>query len=241
MFRPISASQTYRPLQDSQQGYIGMRPRAGAVASAYYTNLAGTVTSHETMTAGVLYEFDPVEYGGVVTVSITSGEVDVSTDLLSSDTVRLTASQIASPTAAILADTTATYIGPSPDYVRYRSDGASLIDDSLTTTLISGELQQFNRLAGGSIASYSNKTADGVIAAAPCICYGYIVTVAMSAAVTNVYDNASAASGTILFVIPASTAVGVYAFNTGVLCGNGLYADFVGTGTVNFLYVPTGG
>jgi hypothetical protein len=40
--------------------------------------------------------------------------------------VRLSAAQIASPTASILADTTATYIGPAPTYYRYTSNGVSL-------------------------------------------------------------------------------------------------------------------
>lgn len=104
--------------------------------------------------------------------------------------------------------------------------------------LLAGELQQFNRQAGGPIAPYSNKTATGVVESGPAICYGYIVTTAMSAAATTVYDNASAASGTVLFVIPASTAVGVYQWPVGVLVNNGIYASFAGTGTVNFLVVP---
>jgi hypothetical protein len=108
----------------------------------------------------------------------------------------------------------------------------------LVVAPLSGELTQFNRLAGGPVAAYANKTATGVVQAAPCIVYGYNVTVAMSAAATTVYDNASAASGTVLFVIPASTAVGQYFFPVGVLATAGLYASFAGTGTVNFLYAP---
>ena len=107
-------------------------------------------------------------------------------------------------------------------------------------TLLQGELSQFNRLAGGAVASYSNKTATGVVNAGPAIVYGYIVTTAMSAAATTVYDNASAASGTVLFVIPASTAVGFYTLPVGVLATAGVYASFAGTGTVNFIYVPAG-
>lgn len=104
--------------------------------------------------------------------------------------------------------------------------------------LLAGELQQFNRLAGGAISPYVNKTATGVVEAGPAIVYGYIVTTAMSAAATTVYDNASAASGTVLFVIPASTAVGFYQLPVGMLANNGVYASFAGTGTVNFLVVP---
>jgi len=105
--------------------------------------------------------------------------------------------------------------------------------------MLNGELAQFNRLAAGSVAQYVNLTADGVVANAPCIVYGYIVTAAMSAAATTVYDNASAASGTVLFVIPASTAVGQYSFPVGLITTNGAFADFAGTGTVNFLIVPS--
>jgi hypothetical protein len=105
-------------------------------------------------------------------------------------------------------------------------------------TALNGELPQFNRLAGGAVAAYSNKTATGVVSAVPSIVYGYIVTTAMSAAATTVYDNAAAASGTVLFVIPASTAVGFYSLPVGMIAVNGIYASFAGTGTVNFLHVP---
>ena len=62
-----------------------------------------------------------------------------------------------------------------------------------------------------------------------------IVTTALSAAAITVYDNASAASGTILFIIPASAAQGsVYDINLPAV--NGIYASFAGTGTVTFGY-----
>jgi len=109
----------------------------------------------------------------------------------------------------------------------------------LSIAMLNGELAQFNRLAGGSVASYVNLTASGVVANAPCIVYGYIITSAMSAAASTVYDNASAASGTVLFVIPASTGVGQYSFPVGVITTAGAYASFAGTGTVNFLVAPS--
>jgi len=109
---------------------------------------------------------------------------------------------------------------------------------SVSVALLAGELQQFNRQAGGPIAQYSQKTASAVVTGGPAICYGYNVVVATSAAATTIYDNATAASGTVLFIIPNSTAVGQYFFPVGVLCDNGIYASFAGTGTVNFLYVP---
>ncbi len=109
----------------------------------------------------------------------------------------------------------------------------------LEIATLNGELSQFNRLAGGNVASYVNLTADGVVANAPCIVYGYIVTVAVGAGTITVYDNASAASGTALFVVPASQPVGVYQFPVGVITTAGAYADFASTGTVNFLVAPS--
>ena len=124
--------------------------------------------------------------------------------------------------------------GPEGAFLPVAADASG----NLSIALVSGELQQFNRLAGGPIAQYAQKTATGAVEAGPAICYGYNVVAAMSAAATTVYDNASAASGSVLFVIPASTGVGQYFFPVGVLCDNGIYASFAGTGTVNFLYVP---
>ena len=105
--------------------------------------------------------------------------------------------------------------------------------------MLNGELSQFNRLAGGPVAQYVNLTADGVVANAPCIVYGYIVTTAVGAGTITIYDNASAASGTVLYVIPASQPVGVYQFPVGVITTAGAYADFASTGIVNFLVAPS--
>ncbi len=93
-----------------------------------------------------------------------------------------------------------------------------------------------NSLHTCTAAVYDNATASKIIKSGAGITFGYVVTTAMSAAVTTVYDN-TAASGTVLFVIPASTAVGVYQFPVGVQFNTGLYASFAGTGTVNFLYI----
>ena len=125
--------------------------------------------------------------------------------------------------------------GQDGSWIPLRTNSAG----QLEIAALSGELPQFNRLAAGNIASYVNLTADGVIANAPCIIYGYIVTTAMSAAATTIYDNASAASGTVLFVIPASQPAGVYQFPVGVITTAGAFADFAGTGTVNFLVAPS--
>jgi len=85
--------------------------------------------------------------------------------------------------------------------------------------------------------NYSVDTATGVVSAVPGYYHGYIVTTALSAAAITLYDNASAASGNVIDVIPASTTAGT----RGVLpvpvpVANGIYASFGGTGTVVFLY-----
>ena len=97
--------------------------------------------------------------------------------------------------------------------------------------------------AGGQLAvsmstTYVNLTGSGVVSSIPCVIYGYIITVAMSGAVTHLHDNATTGAGTILFQIRASEPIGVYIFPIGIRTVNGAYADFAGTGTVNFLIAP---
>jgi hypothetical protein len=106
--------------------------------------------------------------------------------------------------------------------------------------LLAGENQTDDRLYGGPApASKSALTGTAAVKASAGKYYGYKVTTALSAAAITIYDNASAASGTVIDVIPAST--GVTATNTTILptpipCSNGIYASFAGTGTVLFLY-----
>lgn len=83
----------------------------------------------------------------------------------------------------------------------------------------------------------ASKTATGVVQNCPGSYSGYVVTTALSAAAITIYDNASAASGTIIDVIPASTAAGTTKnLANPIRCKNGIYASFAGTGTVTFLY-----
>ena len=119
----------------------------------------------------------------------------------------------------------------------------ALVQGKSTTNLNSsgaGFTEDINSTAGAlhtcTVTAYNNATASEAIKTGAGVAYGYIVTTVMSAAATTVYDN-TAASGTVLFVIPASTAVGVYQFPVGVKFNTGLYASFAGTGTVNFLYI----
>jgi hypothetical protein len=95
---------------------------------------------------------------------------------------------------------------------------------------LAGELSQFNRLAAGPIAKYAVVTADTVVTAAPAILYGVVLIAAGTMA--NIYDNASAASGNVL--IPSTTATVTFS-GIGVLCTNGIYADWT-SGTWLVLY-----
>lgn len=66
--------------------------------------------------------------------------------------------------------------------------------------------------------------------------HGCIVTTTLSAAAVTLYDNASSASGTVVDVIPASTAAGtIHTFPSPIKLSNGLYASFAGTGAITFL------
>lgn len=80
-------------------------------------------------------------------------------------------------------------------------------------------------------------TADAVVQAQKGYYYGYIVTAAMSANVSTIYDNATAASGTVIGVVAASAAVGTtQLFPNPVPIANGIYVDIGGTGTILVLH-----
>lgn len=144
-----------------------------------------------------------------------------------------------------MADTTQIY-GQSAtntttaDSGKYLLEAIKVTSGALHTSpgLLAGENQTDDRLYGGAApASKIALTATGAVKASAGKYYGYIVTTALSAAAVTIYDNASAASGTVIDVIPASTAAGT----RGVLaapvpCTAGMYANVAGTGTILFLY-----
>jgi hypothetical protein len=118
---------------------------------------------------------------------------------------------------------------------------ASATDPLPTTlaTLIRGELQQFNRLAGGAIVQRSGEvTADGIIHTGPCIFYALKVIVAGTSA--SVFDN-TAGSGTRVINAEATTTAGAVLTpagpGVGVLMQNGIYLDLTG-GTYVLYFVP---
>ena len=113
----------------------------------------------------------------------------------------------------------------------------SVVDTSDTslTTLLSGELQQFNRLAGGAIVTDVEVSADGVVYAGPCVYYGVICDTA--GALVAIYDNV-AASGKLRMGAQTGVANTFYGVpGLGIECTNGLYVNLT-TGTWRVLLVP---
>lgn len=115
-------------------------------------------------------------------------------------------------------------------------------DDALPVkmnTLLVGELQQFNRLAGGPVVQYAVVTSDATglnVAAGPAIYYGLICTTA-GATGCVVYDGLTA-TGTVLRPLAAGVAGTFYGTGLGILCNNGITVDWT-DGTWLVLYVPT--
>lgn len=103
---------------------------------------------------------------------------------------------------------------------------------------IKGEDVDFDRLnVSEKATSKAALTGSGQVGSAGARVYrGAIVTTTLSAAAITLYDNTSAA-GTVIDVIPASTAAGTKIKPpSNVPCTTGIYASFAGTGTVLFLY-----
>jgi len=84
-------------------------------------------------------------------------------------------------------------------------------------------------------------SADGVGYAQPCRLHTVILTAAAATATLIVYDNASAASGTVLASVTcvANTSV-VVPITPGVCANLGLYADIGGAGATAVLHFAPG-
>lgn len=79
-------------------------------------------------------------------------------------------------------------------------------------------------------------TATGLVSGQPAYYYGYTVTTALSAAAVTLQDGLTAA-GTVIDVIPASTAAGTTKIlATPVKCTAGIFATVAGTGTVLVIF-----
>jgi len=112
-------------------------------------------------------------------------------------------------------------------------------------SLIAGELQQFNRLAGGSIAQAYRMTASGIVGSGPMIFYGIKVITAGTAGTLTAYD----ASGVVVGqerteAVPFGTATAGYRLEAapsgvGVIFATGLYVA-VPTGAVVIVLAAPG-
>ena len=81
-----------------------------------------------------------------------------------------------------------------------------------------------------------NLTASGVVSAVPCLLTGAFVN-SFSSGTTKLYDNASAASGTVLNNTITWPAVGYYPLGV-PLTANGVYATIGGTLDITFYIIP---
>jgi hypothetical protein len=111
----------------------------------------------------------------------------------------------------------------------------------LNMQLLAGELQQFNRQAGGPIVLHTAVlSADAAVVSGPCIFYG--VKVVTTGTSITVYDSVTA-TGTAVITAEATTTAGAMIYpagpGVGVLMDNGIYLDLT-TGTYIVYYVPAG-
>jgi hypothetical protein len=111
----------------------------------------------------------------------------------------------------------------------------------LSTQLLAGELQQFNRQAGGPIVQHSAViSADAAVVSGPCIFYG--VKVVTAGTNITVYDSVTAA-GTAVITTEGTATAGAIIYpagpGVGVLMNAGIYLDLT-LGTYIVYYVPAG-
>lgn len=94
------------------------------------------------------------------------------------------------------------------------------------------------------VTSSDLKSADAAISAIGGYLHGvYLISDASNACSVIIYDNKSAASGTVLakLSIPASTTAPQFiTFNNPVSANNGIYADVSGTGANYIVYYSQG-
>lgn len=102
----------------------------------------------------------------------------------------------------------------------------------LSIALLAGELQQFNRLAGGAIYNYTAVGADTIVSPTPAL-FGGIVCLTNGTSPV-MYDNTSATGQVILPGI-AMTAGQVITLPAAIITEIGLFADWT-TGTYLILH-----
>lgn len=134
--------------------------------------------------------------------------------------------------------TTESFNGQDGKWIPLRTNSAGQIE----IAALSGELPQFNRLAAGAIASYSQQrtSAGATVISGGGILYGFNVVAVGTTPTVTIYDNTTAA-GTKLMEIPsASIVAGAFiSFNSlGILVSNGIHVVVGGTDTttINVFY-----
>jgi hypothetical protein len=86
-------------------------------------------------------------------------------------------------------------------------------------------------MALGVATTSGLKTADGVVASLPAKIHSVVLAGGSDASSVIVYDNASAASGTVLVKLVAVAGdCQIYHSPNGLMCNNGIYVDVSGTG-----------
>lgn len=97
-----------------------------------------------------------------------------------------------------------------------------------------GEDAVFDRNWGGAKYNYKQTAASVAVKSTTAVYGGYTVVSATATGVINIRNGT--VTGEIVDVIPASTAAGTTK-NMNIACPLGLYAEFVGTGTINVHYL----
>lgn len=88
-------------------------------------------------------------------------------------------------------------------------------------------------------AASVNVTGQGVISAGPCTYRGFFIATTGTSAVVTIYDNASAASGTVLasFTLAAAGNFAADDITDGVRCINGIFVAASGGAIVGHVRV----
>lgn len=86
------------------------------------------------------------------------------------------------------------------------------------------------------------KVADAVICVRPCKLKSIqLLADGTNAATVVLYDNASAASGTVIakVIVDATSTYEWFTSDAGIVCNNGIYADVTGTGAEYIVHFET--
>lgn len=105
--------------------------------------------------------------------------------------------------------------------------------------LVSGELETFNRLAGGGVVNYLPVSSNTVVKSGNGIFYGVLVTAPTAVANINFRDTTTSNTANILLRLPAASSGFTYRLPVGMIFNTGLMVHYQAsaTGNVTVLYV----